>query len=64
MSAANEFERRRWNDENWTAVWPKRERLTDEVTAYLLAAALLRPGEHSSTSGTAAARRRSRRLDW
>jgi SAM-dependent methyltransferase len=45
MCAANEFERRRWNDDNWTAVWPKRERLTDEVTAYLLTAALLRPGE-------------------
>jgi SAM-dependent methyltransferase len=45
MSAANEFERRRWNDDNWTAVWPKRERLTDEVTGYLLAASLLQPGE-------------------
>jgi SAM-dependent methyltransferase len=42
---ANEFERRRWNDERWAAVWPRRERLTDKVTGYLLAAVALRPGE-------------------
>ncbi len=42
---ANEAERRRWNDERWAAVWPKRERLTDAVTAYVLAAAALVPGE-------------------
>jgi SAM-dependent methyltransferase len=42
---ANEFERRRWNDERWAALWPRRERLTDKVTAYLLAAVALRPGE-------------------
>jgi SAM-dependent methyltransferase len=41
----NEFERRRWNDDYWTAVWPKRERLTAEVTGYLLAYASLQPGE-------------------
>jgi len=42
---ANEFERRRWNDEGWAAVWPRRERLTDQVTEYLLAAFALRAGE-------------------
>jgi SAM-dependent methyltransferase len=41
----NEAERTRWNDARWTALWPKRERLTREVTAYVLAAAALRPGE-------------------
>ncbi len=41
----NEAERRRWNDERWAAVWPKRERLTDAVTAFVLEAAALRPGE-------------------
>jgi SAM-dependent methyltransferase len=45
VAVANEFERRRWNDERWTAVWPKREQLTDEVTQYLLEALALRPGE-------------------
>jgi SAM-dependent methyltransferase len=42
---ANEFERRRWNDESWAALWPRRERLTDKVTEYLLAALALRAGE-------------------
>ena len=41
----NEAERRRWNDERWIAVWPKRERLSDAITAFLLDAAALRPGE-------------------
>jgi SAM-dependent methyltransferase len=41
----NEAERTHWNDARWTAVWPKRERLTSEVTAYVLEAAALRPGE-------------------
>ena len=42
---ANAVERRRWNDEVWAGLWPKRERLTDEVTRYLLDASALRPGE-------------------
>jgi SAM-dependent methyltransferase len=42
---ANEFEQRRWNDERWVAVWPKRERLTDAISEYLLDAAALRLGE-------------------
>jgi SAM-dependent methyltransferase len=43
--AINEAERQRWNDARWAAMWPKRERLTDAVTAYVLAAAALGPGE-------------------
>ena len=43
--STNEVERRRWNDERWAAVWPKRERLTDAVSTYVLEAAALAPGE-------------------
>jgi len=32
----NVAERRRWNDEYWASVWPKREQLTSAVTAILL----------------------------
>ena len=42
---ANLNERRRWNDEYWVSVWPKRERHTDSITPYLLDALALRPGE-------------------
>jgi SAM-dependent methyltransferase len=45
MVESNELERRRWNDERWARLWPKREQLTESVTSYLLAAAQLRPGE-------------------
>lgn len=41
----NEAERRRWNDERWAGAWPRRERLTDEVTALLLDAAAPKPGQ-------------------
>ncbi len=41
----NEIERRRWNDERRAGIWPKRERLTDEVTAFLLGAAAPKPDE-------------------
>jgi SAM-dependent methyltransferase len=41
----NPIERRRWNDERWIAVWPKRERFTDAVTPHLLDALALAPGE-------------------
>jgi SAM-dependent methyltransferase len=34
--AANAAERRRWNDEYWASVWPKREHLTSAVTDILL----------------------------
>jgi SAM-dependent methyltransferase len=42
---ANELERRRWNDERWARLWPRREQLTQSVTSYLLSAAALQPGE-------------------
>lgn len=42
---ANEAERARWNDDYWTSVWPKRERLTTMVTPYLLDALGARDGE-------------------
>ncbi|MHB1929241.1 MAG: class I SAM-dependent methyltransferase [Acidimicrobiales bacterium] len=32
----NAFERRRWNDPLWSSIWPRRERMTSEVTPYLL----------------------------
>ena len=35
---ANESESRRWNDPGWAGSWPKRERLTDSVSSYLLKA--------------------------
>jgi SAM-dependent methyltransferase len=41
----NEAERQRWNDERWAALWPKRERLTDAVSAFVLDAAAPAPGE-------------------
>lgn len=45
MPDTNEVERTRWNDPRWASLWPKRERLTGEVTAYVLEAAALRAGE-------------------
>lgn len=42
---ANQQERRRWNDDQWATMWPKRERLTDQVTPFLLDALALQPGE-------------------
>jgi SAM-dependent methyltransferase len=42
----NDAERRRWNDAYFTSLWPKRERLTDQVTGYVLEALALRSGEH------------------
>jgi hypothetical protein len=42
---ANEGQRQWWNDERSVEMWPKRERLTDAVTAFLLDAAALQPGE-------------------
>lgn len=41
----NEAERKRWNDEYWTSVWPKREALTSVVTPFLLDAAQLEAGQ-------------------
>ena len=42
---ANERETRRWNDERWVAAWPERERLTEALTPYLLASAVVEPGQ-------------------
>jgi SAM-dependent methyltransferase len=51
MTEANAFERRRWNDDRWTGVWPRRERLTDRVTPVLLEAVAPQPGEHALDVG-------------
>jgi SAM-dependent methyltransferase len=42
---ANERESKRWNHELWVGEWPKRERLTEALTPYVLAAA--DPAPHS-----------------
>ena len=42
---ANEAERRRWNDEQTVANWPKRERFTDRVVPHVVAALKPAPGE-------------------
>lgn len=53
----NAAERRRWNDEYWTSVWPKREQLTSAVTDTLLTALKLVAGQRvleiGSGGGTA-----------
>jgi len=41
---ANEAESKRWNDEHWTAAWPRREQLTEAVSPYLLQAVGARAG--------------------
>ncbi|MGH2864577.1 MAG: class I SAM-dependent methyltransferase [Solirubrobacteraceae bacterium] len=41
----NTAERRRWNDEYWASVWPKREQLTRAVTDILLGQLVLVEGE-------------------
>jgi len=43
---ANTAERRRWNDEYWASVWPKREQMTSAVTSILLERVGLRDGEN------------------
>ncbi|MDA8290433.1 MAG: class I SAM-dependent methyltransferase [Actinomycetota bacterium] len=54
---ANEEERRRWNDPRWVSTWPRRERMTAEVTSYLLDHLAPSPGERvleiGSGGGTA-----------
>lgn len=42
---ANEGESRRWNNETWAAAWPQRERLTEAVTPYVMAAVGAKPGQ-------------------
>ena len=52
----NEAERRRWNDEQWAALWPKRERMTDAVSPFVLEAAALRAGERVLDIGSGGGR--------
>ena len=42
---ANEAERTRWNNETWATAWPQRERLTEAVTPYVVAAVGGRSGQ-------------------
>jgi SAM-dependent methyltransferase len=48
---ANEGESRRWNNDRWAAAWPQRERLTESVTPYLMAAVGARPGQRMCDIG-------------
>lgn len=43
---ANEAEQRRWNADYWVSVWPRREKLTDQVTHALVDHLRPQPGEH------------------
>jgi SAM-dependent methyltransferase len=52
----NEAERARWNNARWARLWPKRERLTDEVTTLLLERAALRAGERALDVGSGGGR--------
>jgi SAM-dependent methyltransferase len=52
----NEAERRRWNDERWAALWPKRERMTDAVSPFVLEAASLQQGERVLDVGSGGGR--------
>jgi SAM-dependent methyltransferase len=45
VGVANEGESKRWNDETWATAWPQRERLTEAVTPYVIAAVSGRPGQ-------------------
>ena len=42
---SNEKESKRWNDDRWVAAWPKRERLTEALTPYLVSAVAAQPGQ-------------------
>jgi SAM-dependent methyltransferase len=50
----NSVERRRWNDERWVSVWPKREKLTGAVTAVLFDHLGLGEGENVLDVGSGA----------
>ncbi len=50
-ASANAAERERWNDEDWIAVWLRRERFAATVTPYLLDAVALAPGENALDIG-------------
>jgi SAM-dependent methyltransferase len=42
---ANEAESRRWNDQRWADAWPRRERLTEAVSPFVIDAAVVKPGD-------------------
>jgi SAM-dependent methyltransferase len=42
---SNEKESKRWNDDQWVAAWPKRERLTEALMPDLLTAVAARTGQ-------------------
>jgi SAM-dependent methyltransferase len=52
----NAAERRRWNHDYWTSIWPKREALTDCVTDLLLEHASLAAGMHVLEIGSGGGR--------
>ena len=52
----NEAQRRHWNDEYFASLWPRQERLTGQVTRYLLDALALRPGERVLDVGSGGGR--------
>jgi SAM-dependent methyltransferase len=54
MAATNPVERRRWNDDRWTSVWPRREQLTGSVTPILLDRLALAGGERVLDVGSGA----------
>ena len=51
---SNGTERRRWNDEYWSAVWPRREQLTGVVTPVLFEHAGLAAGQRVLDIGSGA----------
>src|SRR4051794_20981365 len=53
---ANEAERERWNDQRRYEVWPKREQLAKDVTAYLLDTLAPRAGERIVDLGSGGGR--------
>jgi SAM-dependent methyltransferase len=51
-AAANEKERRRWNDARWTRTWRQREGLTAQVTPAVISALHLEPGTRALEIGS------------
>jgi SAM-dependent methyltransferase len=50
----NPVERRRWNDDYWSSVWPRREQLTGAVTGILIGHLALSAGERVLDVGSGA----------